>query len=99
MQEHELILASEFCVHHRVEMNFIYSLREYGLIQVISNEGNEYLSPDSLSELEKMVRLHYELDVNMEGIDVILHLLKQLEAAQKEAEELRNQLHFYHSEP
>jgi hypothetical protein len=93
--EEQLIPAQEFCMHHRIEMNFIYSLREYGLINVISNEGNDYLSTEKLNELEKIIRLHYDLDVNMEGIDVIMHLLNQLEVAQQEANELKNQLKFY----
>lgn len=95
MQEHELISAQEFCTHHHVEMNFIYSLREYGLVDVINNEGSDYLSTDQLNELEKIVRLHYDLNINMEGVDVILHLLKQLETSQQEMNELRNQLKFY----
>jgi hypothetical protein len=65
------------------------------LINVISNEGNDYLSTEKLNELEKIIRLHYDLDVNMEGIDVIMHLLNQLEVAQQEANELKNQLKFY----
>ena len=90
-----MIPAQEFCTHHHVEMNFIYSLREYGLIDVISNEGNDYVSADKLGELEKIIRLHYELDVNMEGIDIILHLLKQLDDAEHEVSKLRSQLKFY----
>lgn len=93
--EEQMIPAKEFCTHHHIELNFIYSLREYGLVDVISNEGNDYLSVEKLNELEKIVRLHYDLDVNMEGIDVIMHLLNRLEAAQHEANELRNQLKFY----
>jgi hypothetical protein len=95
MQEQELIPAQEFCLHHQVEMNFIYSLKEYGLIEVFNNEGSDYLSVDQLKELEKILRLHYDLNVNMEGVDVILHLLKQLESTQHELIELRNQLKFY----
>jgi hypothetical protein len=95
MYEHELIPAQEFCTHHDVELNFIYSLHEFGLIEIINEEGNDYLSTDQLNQLEKIVRLHYDLNVNMEGIDVILHLLKQLEATHQEANELRNQLRFY----
>lgn len=95
MQEHELILAQEFCTHYHVEMNFIHSLKEFGLIEVISNEGNDYVSADKLNELEKMIRLHYDLNINMEGIDVIFHLLNQLEEIQREANELKNQLQFY----
>ena len=93
--EEQMIPAKEFCTHHHIGLNFIYSLREYGLVDVISNEGNDYLSVEKLNELEKIVRLHYDLDVNMEGIDVIMHLLNRLEAAQHEANELRNQLKFY----
>lgn len=93
--EEQLIPAQEFCTHHHIEMNFIYSLREYGLLEVISNEGNDYISADKLNQLEKIIRLHYDLDVNMEGIDVIMHLLNQLETVQHETNELRSQLKFY----
>lgn len=95
MEEHELIPAQEFCMHHHVEINFIYLLREYGLIEIISNEGTDYLSADRLRELEKIIRLHSDLNVNMEGIDVILHLLKQLEDAAQELNQLKSQLNFY----
>ena len=95
MQEGQLISANEFCLHHHVEMNFIYSLQEYGLIEVVSNEGNEYVSAERLNELERIIRLHYDLNVNMEGIDVILRLLEQLEEAQREMNELKNELRFY----
>jgi len=95
MHERNLISANEFCTQHHVEMNFIYSLREYGLIEIVNNEGSDYVSTDQLNELEKIVRLHYDLNVNMEGIDVILHLLKQLESAQNELAGLHSQLKFY----
>jgi hypothetical protein len=71
-------------------------LRDYGLIDVISNEGNEFLSADKLNQLEKIVRLHYDLDVNVEGIDVILHLLQQLENAEHEMHKLKSQLKLSH---
>lgn len=93
--EEQLIPAQEFCTHHHIEMNFIYSLREYGLIEMISDEGNDYISADKLNELEKIIRLHYDLDVNMEGIDVILHLLKQLDDAENELNQVKTQLKFY----
>jgi hypothetical protein len=76
-------------------MNFIYSLRDYGLIDVVSSEGNDYLTVDKLNELEKIIRLHYDLEVNVEGIDVILHLLKQLDDAEQRLNELKNQLKIY----
>ena len=97
MQEEKLIPAAEFCQHHHVEISFIYSLQEYGLIELTQKEETVFLSPDQLDELEKMVRLHYDLDINMEGIDVITHLLKKLEATQQELDELKKQIRFYKS--
>ncbi|MFT7364613.1 MAG: hypothetical protein ACI9UV_002823, partial [Algoriphagus sp.] len=35
-------------------------------------------------DLEKVLRLHKELDVNLEGIDVILNLLGKVESLQME---------------
>jgi hypothetical protein len=93
--EEQLVPANEFCVHHQVELNFIYSLRDYGLIEVVSNEGNDYISADKLNELERIIRLHYDLDVNVEGIDVILHLLKQLDDAERELGQLKSRLKVY----
>jgi hypothetical protein len=95
MQEENLIPADEFCLHHQIEMQFIYSLQEYGLIEITQKEEVIFLSSDQLQDLEKMVRLHYDLDVNMEGIDVITQLLKKLETAHEEMNELKKQLRFY----
>ena len=97
MQEETMVPANEFCMHHNIEMSFIYSLQEYGLVQT-TNEGEDIFIPaGQLCALEKFVRLHYELDVNMEGIDVIRHLLERLETTQEEMARLKNQLKFYQS--
>lgn len=98
MQKSDLISASEFCLHYRVEMSFIGSLEEYGLLETIKENEEIFISAEQVCELEKIIRLHYDLNVNMEGIDVILHLLKNLEAAQEEAVRLKNQLSFYSAE-
>ena len=95
MQDNTLIPASELCVYHKIEMNFIYSLQEYGLLDTVNSEEDIFIPADQLSELEKLIRLHYELDINLEGIDAICHLLKRLEAAQQEVTHLRSLLKFY----
>ena len=98
MQQENLIPASEFCVHHNIEINFIYSLQEYGLLEVITREESVFIPENQLTELEKMVRLHYDLNINMEGIDVIRHLLERIDAAQHELNQLRNELKIYKTE-
>lgn len=97
-QERDLIPASEFCLHYRVEMNFIHSLEEYGLLETVVQEENIFIPTSRLCDLEKLARLHYDLNINMEGIDVILHLLQRLQEAQQEAAGLRNRLKMYSDE-
>ena len=75
MENNQLVLIDQVCVHYEVELNFIDSLEEYGLIQLVVMDNTKYLSPDDLQYVEKMIRLKYELGINMEGIDVINNLL------------------------
>jgi hypothetical protein len=79
------------------EGTFIQSLEEFGLINITVIEEQRYLPASQLSELEKMIRLHYEIHVNIEGIDVIQHLLKKLEAAREEICRLRTKIKFYNA--
>jgi hypothetical protein len=95
MPDENLIPASELCLRHNIGIEFIYSLQEYGLIEITSVEEAIFISGEQLDAVEKMIRLRYDLDVNMEGIDVILHLLKKLEAAEDDITRLKNQLRFY----
>ena len=51
MEEENLIPANEFCLHHNIEVAFIYSLQEYGLIEITTNEQGTFLSSNQLNEL------------------------------------------------
>jgi hypothetical protein len=97
-QERDLIPANEFCLHYHVEMNFIHTLHEYGLLETVIQEENIFIPAANLCDLEKLARLHYELNINMEGIDVIVQLLQRLQEAQQEAVNLRNRLKMYSAE-
>jgi hypothetical protein len=48
-----------------------------------------------LQKLEKMVRLHHDLDINIAGIEAIAHLLERLEYLQDEMRTLKNRLRLY----
>jgi predicted lipoprotein len=41
------------------------------------------------------VRLHYELDINLEGIETIFHLLDRIEALQQEMRDLQKKIGVY----
>lgn len=98
MQPAEMIPANEFCIHHNIELSFIHLLNEYGLIEIISTEENILLPADQLSRLEKLVRLHYEMDINLEGIETITYLLERIKDMQQQITMLTNRLKIYEKE-
>jgi len=98
MQTEELIPADEFCIHHNIELAFIYSLKESGLVNIITIEEKIFVPANQLSHLEKIVRLYYEMDINLEGIETITYLLQRLNEMQQQIVALTNRLHVYESE-
>jgi hypothetical protein len=42
-----------------------------------------------------MVRLHYDLGINLEGIETIFHLLERIESLQHEMLNLKKKISFY----
>ena len=93
--ENELIPTSILCTHYQIEYTFIQSLEEAGLIQVTWQSEEQFIDPAQLHELERMIRLHYELQINMEGIEAISHLLVRVKDMQHELATLRNRLLLY----
>ena len=92
MEVNNLVLIEQFCMYHQVEFSFINSLHQFGLIEVVIVENNKYLSHEQLKDVEKMVHFHYELNINLEGIDAISNLLKQIKDLQQELCTTKNKL-------
>jgi len=95
MQTEDLIDINEFCIHHNIEFSFINLLHENGLIQIQSIRESWFIDADQLHILERMVRFYYELDINIEGIETITHLLNQIQTMQDEIVMLKNTISIY----
>jgi chaperone modulatory protein CbpM len=93
--ETEIIALDEFCSSHQIEISFIQSLEEHGLVQTIIVDQSMCVHANDLPKLERIVRLYQELNINPEDLDVIDHLLKRIEAMQHEISDLKNRLDFY----
>jgi hypothetical protein len=93
-----LILTAQFCTHHNVEFSFITALHNAGLVEIIVVEDNQYLSLEQLKDIEKMIAFHYELNINIEGIEAIANLLKQINELQQELIMVKNKLRLYEIE-
>jgi hypothetical protein len=91
----DLIPATEFCISHNIEISFIDSLYENGLINITTIDEIIFLYPDQLGQIEKISRLYYDLGINLEGIETITHLLERIDEMQGEIINLQNRLRLY----
>jgi hypothetical protein len=73
-------------------------LQQSGLIEITTIEDSAFIEADQLQQLEKFVRLYYELDINLEGIETINYLLHRINSMQDEITALRNRLRIYENE-
>ncbi len=89
------ITASQFCLHHQIAYSFLQQLNEHGLVEIITVEEKPCLKEEYLPQIEKMIRLYYELDINMEGLETITHLLGRIELMQQQLQRLENRLSLY----
>ncbi len=95
MQTENLIAVNEFCISHNIEISFISSLQKAGLIELTIIEETFFIDADQLQQLEKIVHFYYELDINLEGIETINHLLQRINSLQDEIVMLKNRLRLY----
>jgi MerR family transcriptional regulator/heat shock protein HspR len=68
-------------------------LRASGLIEGEETDGELRYSEEEVTQLRRIRRLQRTLGVNLAGVEVILRLLKRLEAIQQELEVEKNRTH------
>jgi hypothetical protein len=95
MKKENYIPLQQLCISHEVEISFFDELERMGLIHLVVIEQTSYIHYDELPDIEKMIRLHHELEINMEGIDVVINLLRKIEHLQDKLNETRNRLRLY----
>jgi hypothetical protein len=95
MEMEEYIPINVFCSRQGIETTIINSLQDFGLIEVTTINDANYIHLSQLAEAEKLLRLFSDLEINLEGIDVITHLLNRIHAMQLEIQQLKNKLGLY----
>ncbi len=95
MANQDHIETTVFCTYHEVDYSFINALEENGLIEISEINQHRYIPVSQLSQLERMIRLHHDLDINVEGIGAIINILQRMESLQQENVSLKNKLRFY----
>jgi hypothetical protein len=65
---------------------------------LVIHEEVHYIEKEKINDLEKMMRLYYDLDINLEGIEAISHLLNKVNSMQEEITILKNKINFFENE-
>lgn len=92
METKEFISIQLFCSYYKVPKSFVNALHDLELIEIIRIQEVYYIHKTQIGEIEKIMRLHYDLDINLEGVDAIYNLLKQVRSLQKDIVLLNNKL-------
>ncbi len=98
MNVKQLIPTQTICSHYNIEISFVDALNKIGLIQIEIINQDQFIHQDHISEFEKIIRLHNELNLNLEGIDVVLNLLEKEKELRNELNALKNRLRLYEND-
>ena len=93
--DEDLITAEDYAKNSHTDIAFINQLREYGLIEITIQQQVQYIPSRQLPLLEKYSRFYYDMDINLEGIEAIAHLLQRIEAMQNELGNLKRTMRLY----
>lgn len=95
MTTEQLIAVEVFATHQGLEAAFVHALHERGLIRITVVQEQHFLEPDELARIEQLARMHYDLEINLEGLEAISHLLDRIDSAQQDLRTLRERLRLY----
>jgi len=91
----ELISIYKICDSYQIPNSFFEELQNFDLIPFHTEKDETLIEVATLPKVEKILRLHYDLHINMEGIEVIFNLLQQIEDLQNEIDYLKRRLRLY----
>jgi chaperone modulatory protein CbpM len=90
-----LITIKEYSVNYNIEPEFLISLEDCGIVFFTLEGQEKYISEEQLTDLERYVHFHYDLNINIEGIDAIRHLLHKVNQMDSEIRHLRSRLNLH----
>lgn len=86
------ISMDKCCYYYKIETSFVCELSERGMIMLTRSGKNIFIDFEQLANLERYMHLYYDLEINMEGMEAISHLLDRLEGLQREVKRLEAEL-------
>lgn len=91
--EEKPLSFEEVCESCGISADYVYELIEYEIVRPATLAQEEMLfEVEQLRRIKTALRLKHELEVNMQGIAIILDLLEEMEALRAEKELLKKHL-------
>lgn len=88
----EKISREELVKIYSVEITFFDELVDYGLLKPQTENNVQYLLYEDLGDFEKFTNWHYDLEINLPGLEVIHSMLGKVKDLQNRNRELLNKL-------
>ncbi len=89
------VSVRQFADFHQITITLLHEFAEFGLINIQEVENEPCIVIDSLDRYERAIRLHKELGVNKEGIEIILEMRNKIEQLQNELNNMHRKLQKY----
>lgn len=78
-----------------IDLNFFDALATSGLLKVVEERQELYISYEDLDDLERYATMYYDLEINVAGLEVIARLLDDIRSIQEENRRLKQGLARY----
>lgn len=91
----EYIPVIQLCKHYEIEVSLLNEMENIGLIEITTYEEQLCIPQEKLDNLEKMIRIHRDLHVNLEGIDIVFNLLQKVDELKTELNTYKNKLRIH----
>ncbi|WP_265129864.1 chaperone modulator CbpM [Chryseobacterium oranimense] len=88
----ERISREELVKIYNIEITFFDELVDVGLLNVETENEIRYLLYDDLPVFERFTNWHYDLEINLPGLEVINDMLLRIKNLKKENRDLMNKL-------
>ncbi|MBT2622733.1 MULTISPECIES: chaperone modulator CbpM [Chryseobacterium] len=88
----EKISREELVKIYNIEITFFDELVEYGLLRVQTEDDVRYLLYEDLPAFERFTNWHYDLEINLPGLEVIHDMLQKMADLKQKNKDLLTKL-------
>lgn len=88
----ERISREELVKIYNIEITFFDELVDFGLLNVQTENEIRYLSYEDLPTFERFTNWHYDLEINLPGLEVIHDMLGKMASLQQKNRDLISKL-------